>query len=159
MQGLSDILLASAALGAALYCSILSRRLRALGSLEGGMGSAIAILSRQVDELARALSAAQDSAGRSAQTLDTQTARAEATARRLQLLVASLHDLPAQDAAPPPDKPLARPPTPWPNETRARPEPRSPLPPAVSDAHDDDGPRDSPARARILRRRPQQGEF
>ena len=42
MNYLSDLLLTAAALGAAVYCAILSRRLKALGTLEGGVGGAIA---------------------------------------------------------------------------------------------------------------------
>lgn len=132
MQFFADLLLAAAATGAALYCFVLSRRLQALGSLEGGMGSAIAVLSRQVDELTRSLKAAQESASRAAGTLDGQTDRAEAAARRLELLVASMHDLPAS--------PAVRPPSPWPVETGRR----APEPP----------PEPEPAqRARVLRRR------
>lgn len=134
MQFLSDLFLASAALGAAIYCVVLARRLKALGSLEGGMGSAIAVLSRQVDDLTRTLKAAQEAAGRATTTLDGQTDRAETVARRLELLVASLHDLP--DEAPP--RPAPRAPTPWPGETHRR----DPAPEV-----------DGPARARLLRRR------
>lgn len=132
MQFFADLLLAAAAAGAALYCLVLSRRLQALGSLEGSMGSAIAVLSRQVDELTRSLKAAQDSAGRAAGTLEGQTERAEAAARRLELLVASMHDLPAS--------PGVRPPSPWPAETARRPPEPAPEPEPAQ-------------RARILRRR------
>jgi|JI8StandDraft_2_1071088.scaffolds.fasta_scaffold09606_2 hypothetical protein len=133
MQFFADLLLAGAAAGAALYCLILSRRLQALGSLEGSMGSAIAVLSRQVDELSRSLKSAQESANRAAGVLDGQTDRAEAVARRLELLVASMHDLPAS--------PAARPPSPWPAETARRPPEPAPEP------------EPAPQRARILRRR------
>lgn len=132
MQFFADLLLATAASGAAIYCLVLSRRLKALGSLEGGMGSAIAVLSRQVDDLTRSLKAAQDAAGRTAGSLDGQTERAEAAARRLELLVASLHDLPS--GAP------VRAPSPWPVETGRRPPEPEPDPEPAQ-------------RARILRRR------
>jgi len=98
MQFLSDILLAAAAIGAAIFCLVLSRRLRALTALDGGMGSAIAILSAQVDDLTRALKTAQATAKESAGTLDAQTRRAEAACRQIELLMAALHDLPAAPA-------------------------------------------------------------
>ncbi|MCW1932393.1 hypothetical protein [Pararhodobacter zhoushanensis] len=137
MNFLSDLLLAAAALGAGLYCVILSRRLSALGSLEGGMGSAIAMLSAQVDDLARSLKAAQETAGRSGAQLEGQTARAETVARKLQLLVASLHDLPDEPVAQPQS---VRPPSPWPTETAQR------GPARVAEP-------EAPPRARVLRRR------
>ena len=94
MAYLSDLLVAAAALGAALYCFILSRRLQALTRLDGGLGSAIALLSAQVDDLSRALRQARDGAESEAAALDAKIARAEAACGRLDLLLASLHDLP-----------------------------------------------------------------
>lgn len=109
MNFLSDILLAAAALGAAIYCVILSRRLSALTSLDGGLGSAIAILSAQVDDLTKLLNTAQKAAGRAQSTLADQSARAEAASNRLELLLASMHDLPP---APTPER--MRAPSRWP---------------------------------------------
>ena len=94
MALIADMLLAAGAIGAAVYCLVLSRRLRRFNDLESGMGGAIATLSAQVDEMTRALEAARDSARHSSSSLEGLTARAEDTARRLELLVASLHDLP-----------------------------------------------------------------
>lgn len=140
MSFLSDLFLAAAAIGAAAYCFILSRRLSALSSLEGGMGSAIAVLSAQVDDLTRLLKAAQQTAGKTGTQLSDQTQRAEHAAKRLELLMASLHDLPT--AAPPVPE---RGPTRWPSAAGQRPsaQPESP--------HEDAEP--EPSRARILRRR------
>jgi len=134
MDFLSDLLLTAAALGAAAYCYVLSRRLKALASLEGGMGSAIAVLSSQVDELTQLLNTAKDAAGKSGKSLEQQSVRAEAVAQRLELLVASMHDLPS---APPPAS--SRPPSRWPAEPAAPPYPEQGAEP--------------PQRARILRRR------
>lgn len=100
MNFLSDILLATGAFGAAVYCLILSRRLRALTTLDSGMGKAVAALSAQVDDLSHTLKAAQQTAHGAAEKLDTQNTRAEAACRQLELLMASLHDLPAPAAAP-----------------------------------------------------------
>lgn len=94
MTFLSDLLLATAAIGAAIFCLVLSRRLRALTALDGGMGSAIAVLSAQVDELTRALKASQDAARQASEKLEAQTRRAEGACRQLELLMASMHDLP-----------------------------------------------------------------
>ena len=128
MNFLSDILLASAAIGAAVFCLVLSRRLRALTTLDSGMGKAIAVLSAQVDDLSRALKSAQQTSRASAEKLDTQTRRAEAACRQLELLMASLHDLPAP-AAPPTgarmmdEQPYARPPSSWSGAPVRRPRP------------------------------------
>ena len=101
MHFLSDLLLATGAIGAAAFCLVLSRRLRALTTLDSGMGRAIATLSAQVDDLAGALKAAQQTSRAAAGKLDTQTRRAEAACRRLELLMAALHDLPPPPGTPP----------------------------------------------------------
>ena len=63
-------------------------------SLAFVMGGAIAVLSAQVDDMTRALQAAQGTAGQSSAALEAQVARAEAAAARLDLILAALHDLP-----------------------------------------------------------------
>lgn len=95
MAFIADILLVAGALGAGLYCHVLSRRLRRFTDLEKGVGGAVAVLSAQVDDLGRTLKRSQDAARSSVETLSGVSDRAEAAARRLELLVASLHDLPA----------------------------------------------------------------
>ena len=94
MATIADILMIAGALGAGFYCYVLSRRLRTFTDLERGVGGAVAVLSAQVDDLARALNKAQGSANGSVAQLSEINARAEAAANRLELLVASLHDLP-----------------------------------------------------------------
>ena len=89
------MLLIAGALAAGFYCYILSRRLRRFTDLEKGVGGAVAILSVQVDDLAKSLQTAQSAATGSVSKLTDVSDRAEAAARRLELLVASLHDLPA----------------------------------------------------------------
>ncbi|SEW41357.1 hypothetical protein SAMN04488515_2817 [Cognatiyoonia koreensis] len=103
---ISDMLLIAGALGAGFYCYILSRRLRRFTDLEKGVGGAVAVLSVQVDELAQSLKSAQSAATGSVATLSDVSDRAEAAARRLELLVASLHDLPAAAPAAPPENPF-----------------------------------------------------
>ena len=91
---IADILLVAAALGATFYCVVLSRRLNRFTDLENGVGGAIAALSAQVDDMTRTLQSAQGSASASANSLGQLTGKAEDAARRLELLVASMHDLP-----------------------------------------------------------------
>lgn len=99
MTIIADILMALGAFGAAIYCLVLSNRLKRFTTLESGMGSAIAVLSSQVDDMTRALERARSTAAGSSASLEGQTARAEAAAARIELLLASMHDLP-EAAAP-----------------------------------------------------------
>ncbi len=91
---IADILMAAGAFGAAIYCYVLSGRLKRFTTLESGMGGAIAVLSAQVDDMTRALDRARGAATGSAATLDALTLRAEAAAARLELMMAALHDMP-----------------------------------------------------------------
>lgn len=95
----SDILLGAGALGAAVYCVVLARRLKRFNTLENGVGGAVAVLSAQVDDMTRSLDAAQKAAGESSVTLTDLTVRAEAASRKLELMMASLHDLPEETGA------------------------------------------------------------
>ena len=124
MTLVSDILMSLGAFGAAIYCFVLSSRLKKFTTLENGMGSAIAVLSAQVDDMTKALDRARAAATGSASSLDGLTTRAEAVAMRIELLLASMHDLPD------PDRALA--------------------PSAMSEAGDDDAER----KLRFVRRRP-----
>jgi hypothetical protein len=101
MNLISDILLVAGSFGAAIYCYVLSTRLKRFTTLESGMGGAIAVLSAQVDDMTVALDQARGAANGSAESLETLTARGEAVARKLELLVASLHDLPDPGAPQP----------------------------------------------------------
>jgi hypothetical protein len=103
MDFIADILMAGGAFGAAVYCYVLGQRLKRFSTLESGMGGAIAVLSAQVDDMTRALERARGAATGSAATLETQTARSEAAAARMELLLASMHDLPDPKAADPQD--------------------------------------------------------
>jgi hypothetical protein len=106
MEFVADVLLVAGALGAGLYCFVLSRRLTRFTDLENGVGAAVAVLSVQVTDLQAALHAAQKTASHSTDTLESLTHRAESSAKRLELMVAALHDLPLQtDTAPPPPQP------------------------------------------------------
>jgi hypothetical protein len=112
MDFIADILLTAGAIGAGVYCFVLGRRLNRFNDLEQGVGGAVAVLSAQVDDLNRTLNAAQQTAATSAETLTELTKRAEDMSRRLELQMASLHDVPTEPeqeiAAPeaPPPKPV-----------------------------------------------------
>ncbi|WP_417723276.1 hypothetical protein [Salipiger sp.] len=105
MEFIADILLAAGALGAGFYCFVLSRRLSRFTDLEKGVGGAVAVLSAQVDDLTRTLEAARKSANTSTESLEDLTGRAEDVAHRLELMIASMHDLPAGGSAPRPEDP------------------------------------------------------
>lgn len=100
MAFIADILLATGALGVAIYCIVLSRRLTKFADLEKGMGGAIAVLSVQVDDMTRALSEAKGTARTAQSDLETIAQRAEAAAKRLELLLAAMHDLPQETGNP-----------------------------------------------------------
>ncbi|MGL6209888.1 MAG: hypothetical protein ACRC14_08685 [Paracoccaceae bacterium] len=102
MEMIADILMAAGAFGAAIYCCVLSGRLKKFTTLETGMGGAIAVLSAQVDDMTCALEKARGAATGSAAGLEALTQRAEAAAGRLDLLMASMHDLPQPPVQPEP---------------------------------------------------------
>ncbi len=107
----SDILLGAGALGAAVYCGVLAHRLKRFNNLENGVGGAVALLSAQVDDMTRTLDLARKAAGHSSDTLTALTERAEEAARKLELMLAALNDLPDPAPAPEPVKqaPVAEP--------------------------------------------------
>ena len=100
MDLIADILMAAATLGAAIYCLVLATRLRRFTTLETGMGGAIAVLSAQVDDMTRAVEKARSVAGSAERNLEDLTTRADGLARKLELLMASLHDLPEPGTSP-----------------------------------------------------------
>lgn len=103
MNLIADVLLVAGSFGAAVYCYVLSNRLKRFMTLENGMGGAIAVLSVQVDDMTRAIEKARGAATGSADALQGLVTRAETAAARLELLVASLHDLPDPNAPRPED--------------------------------------------------------
>jgi hypothetical protein len=98
MTIIADIAIGAGALLAAAYCMLLSRRLRAFTRLDGDVGRAIALLSTQVDQLTRALTAAEAGSTARESALKAQIAAAEQAARRLELLMAA--NRPATPARP-----------------------------------------------------------
>ena len=97
MEMIADILLVAGALGAGFYCFVLARRLNRFNDLEKGVGGAVAVLSAQVDDLNKSLTAARAVSDGSSKALDDLTGRAETVAQRLELMMASMHDMPVTD--------------------------------------------------------------
>jgi hypothetical protein len=94
MAFIADIFLTAGAIAAGFYCFVLSRRLRRFTDLEHGVGGAISVLSVQVDDLSNALRQAESASIQSVNKLSSHSQSAEVVAKRLELLLASLHDLP-----------------------------------------------------------------
>ena len=99
MELIADFLMVAGTFGAAIYCYVLAARLKRFSTLETGMGGAIAVLSAQVDDMTRALEKASVAATGSAGSLEALTGRAKLAAAKLELLLASLHDLPEPGSA------------------------------------------------------------
>ena len=87
MDFFADIFLGLAAIAAAIYCIVLSRKLSRLKGLDQDLGGAIAVLSQQVDEMNSALAAAQSAAETSSTELASMAERAEAAAQHLERLL------------------------------------------------------------------------
>ena len=111
MTLIADILLVAGALGAAFYCMVLSRRLSRFNDLEKGVGGAVAVLSVQVDDMTNLLDRARVAASDSTSSLENLTGQAESVARRLELLMASMHDLPEPEKTPESGKEESKPET------------------------------------------------
>ncbi len=91
---IADALLLGGALCACAYCFVLSRRLKKLSSFESGLGGAIAILSTQVDDMQRVLKETEATAGEASSQLKDLVQEAEDAAGNLEVLLASLTDMP-----------------------------------------------------------------
>lgn len=98
MTLIADLLMVAGALAAGFYCFVLSKRLAALQNAEGGVGQVVAALSAQVDELSLSVAQARNAANSSNDSLSELTSRAEDVAQRLELMVASMHDIPEAGA-------------------------------------------------------------
>lgn len=98
----ADALLLGGTLCACLYCFVLSRRLKKLSSFESGLGGAIAVLSTQVDDMQRVLKETEATAGEASSQLRGLVQEAEDAAGNLEVLLASLTDMPEVPSAPAP---------------------------------------------------------
>ncbi|MCP5036727.1 MAG: hypothetical protein GY945_03915 [Rhodobacteraceae bacterium] len=108
MDMIADILLAAGALGAAVYCVVLAGRLKRFNNLQNGVGGAVAVLSVQVDDMTKTLQKTQNAAIASSVKLTSLTERAEDVSRRLELMLASMHDLPEPEEVARPDTTIGK---------------------------------------------------
>jgi methyl-accepting chemotaxis protein len=92
LNQIADILLVAASLGAAAYCMVLSRRLKKLGSFDKGIGSAIAVLSAQVDEMKTALREAKAGSDGASENLNDLVRQARDISAELEMMIAACHD-------------------------------------------------------------------
>ncbi|MBP7001758.1 hypothetical protein [Amaricoccus sp.] len=143
MEVMTDGLLIAGTMFAGLYCWVLAGRVRALKSLDGGLGGAIVTLTRQI-ELARAtLEEAKAGSRETRADLVQLTARADAAAAQLRLLLAAVEKAGPPARAPEPEPVAAAEPEATPLAARRRevPGPRlvSP-PPPESEAEGDAAP-------------------
>ncbi|WP_170479555.1 hypothetical protein [Ruegeria arenilitoris] len=99
MELIADILLVAGALGAGLYCFVLAKRLKRFTDLERGVGGAVSVLSAQADELRTSLDSARASSDRSGEELQSLTQKAESVAQRLELMMASMHDVVSEETS------------------------------------------------------------
>lgn len=98
MDLIADALLLAGALTAAVYCWVLSKRVKGLNDLDTGLGSAIASLSSQVSEMQTALKAAQSVTGTTVTDMEALAERAEKAAENLKLMLATVQE--DKEAAP-----------------------------------------------------------
>jgi len=92
MALMADIFLLISALGAAIYCRALANRLRNLANTDTGLGGAISALNCQVSEMQAALNSVNDNASAQADRLSGLSEQANAAARRLEMMLATLHE-------------------------------------------------------------------
>jgi len=92
---ISDVLLVAATLGMALWCRVLSQRLKAFNDIDTGLGGTIAALSLQVDDLKASIASAAASAQGNdrSRILSAATEKADDRIGRMEMLLASLEDL------------------------------------------------------------------
>ncbi len=92
MDLIADALLLAGAVTAALYCWVLSKRVKGLNNLDSGLGSAIAALSTQVNDMQAALKATQAVTGSSITEMEELAERAERAAGQLKLMLATVQE-------------------------------------------------------------------
>lgn len=93
MELIADGLLLIATMVAALYCLVLSRRLRRLTQMEGGLGKAIKTMSTQVEEMKTALATSQKATAKAVGDLDARLLASKAAAAQLEATAAAADDI------------------------------------------------------------------
>ncbi|CTQ49088.1 hypothetical protein JDO7802_01098 [Jannaschia donghaensis] len=77
----------------ALWCRVLTKRLRAFNDVDSGLGGTIATLTKQVDDLKASIDTATECARDRADLLEQGNARADDRIGRMEMLLVSLEDL------------------------------------------------------------------
>ena len=95
IDAISDALLIAGALGLAAYCWVLSRRLRALGRADAGLGATIASLTERVELLTRTTDAAIVEADAACERLAALVEEADRHEGELAVILAGLSDMDA----------------------------------------------------------------
>lgn len=136
MALLTDGLLMAASLFAGGYCWVLARRVNALKDLDKGLGGSIVSLTRQIELARSTLEEARTAARETRHDLGQLSARAEAAAGQLRLLLAAVQEAPApqhaisafvpEPVAPRPEPVLARAPKAAAPKPKAEPAPVAP---------------------------------
>lgn len=93
---ISDVLLLAATGGMALWCRILTRRLKAFNNLDTGLGGTIATLTLQVDDLKDSLAAVTAQSQDRGAVIEAANQQADDRIGRMEMLLASLEDLEAE---------------------------------------------------------------
>lgn len=109
MDVLMNGLLLAASLFAGGYCWVLSRRVRDLKSLDGGLGGAIVTLTRQIELARGTLEEARAATRENARDLNQLIARSEAAAATLKGALAAARDMEARILARPAPPPAPEP--------------------------------------------------
>ncbi len=88
----ADLMVILASLGAMAYCMVLSRRLSRLTSFDKGLGSAIAVMSSQVEEMKSALREAKAGSDGAGKQLNDLVHQAREISSELEMMIAACHD-------------------------------------------------------------------
>ena len=96
MNLIADGLLFAGAITAAVYCWVLSNRVKKLSDLDSGLGSAIATLSIEVKEMQSALKNAQSITGTSVSELEQLVERSKSACDTLRLMLATVQESKAE---------------------------------------------------------------
>lgn len=95
---ISDALLLAGTCGMAVWCRILTKRLKEFDDLDTGLGGTIAALSAQAEELKASIRAASEQTSDRGAALEEANARADDRIGRMEMLLASLEDIEAAAA-------------------------------------------------------------
>lgn len=100
MSLISDLLLLSATIAAFLYCFILSVKMKRLREKEAQYSVALNKVTSQVDRFVNQIECAKNTLKNVEHEFNSRIEKGASLSRRLELLIASLHDIPEFDNEP-----------------------------------------------------------